>query len=429
LQANAICNPNRDGCVPTAPCGATDGGTPRCLPLAPQGSACDANTACEPALTCTGPNGATTCQPSRGFGQSCVRHQSNSNCGEGTCVTNTGPVYPANGFCLGAAQLFDYCGNGQDNGFAPCSFCFSCINNMCVERGKAGAPCSADSLCLDTDFYFCNGGFCALRPRVGEACTAAMDGERGNCLYADNFCQKSAPGTAGVCAQVPDDAGLPCGVRYDVFPDCPNDQYCMGPTDAGVGVCTLHSNTDQPCYFGNPPPFGLPPAICRNLNDFCDARPDAGAVGTMGLCHPRVAAGQVCSNTALSVLCALGTFCNSYDVTDGGLTFCELPRADGAACVDGDQCASDWCPADGGGCSQRRPAGAPCLGDGECASRGCDAATSTCVAVCSSEVISNEAGGCMSYDLRSLSSYIFFSLVLLPALRRKRGDRLISRKK
>jgi hypothetical protein len=37
-------------------------------------------------------------------------------------------------------------------------------------------------------------------------------------------------------------------------------------------------------------------------------------------------------------------------------------------------------------------------------------------------VQSNEAGGCMNYDLNSMSGYIFFSIVLVPlwGMRRKK---------
>ena len=246
-----------------------------------------------------------------------------------------------------------------------------------------------------------------------------MDGVRGNCLYVDNFCKKPNAGTAGVCTKVPDDAGIACGNRYDVFPDCPNDMFCKGPRDAGVGTCELLAGLNEPCQGANPP-FGTSPGCTDFFTLYCDQRPDAGATPPLGLCHARAPAGQECGTATGGVQCAFGTLCNTFDVTDGGPTFCEALRANGAACVAREQCASEYCPLDGGGCSVLRPQGAPCTGDTECEGRVCDLATNTCAVSCA-EVRGNDAGGCMNYDLKSLSGFLFFALVLVPGLRRRRG--------
>lgn len=82
-------------------------------------------------------------------------------------------------------------------------------------------------------------------------------------------------------------------------------------------------------------------------------------------------------------------------------------------------CASEFCRFDAGMCSAHFGPGVACTFGYECESRECDLALGQCAAACP-EVQPNDAGGCLAYDLESLSSYIFFSLVLLPLARRRK---------
>lgn len=92
-----------------------------------------------------------TCQVGVGSGDPCLRYDDHSNCLEGECVSDAGTPAFAAGTCAPLGQLGSACGN-SDNGLPRCDFCFDCLNGTCAERGKAGARCTSDTLCLDTDF-------------------------------------------------------------------------------------------------------------------------------------------------------------------------------------------------------------------------------------------------------------------------------------
>jgi hypothetical protein len=405
--AGSACGPYHESCDQNAPCTQLDAGVYRCVALAALNAACDDTNPCRPATTCVGPTGATTCHALAGFGEGCTRYAGDSNCGEGVCVTDAGSVAQAPGTCRPYGQLGEACGNGR-NGAAPCDFCFRCTNGVCAERGKAGEACTMDSNCLDDAYYECFQTQCRLRPRRGQSCFAVANGERGSCLYVDDYCSKTDGGMGGICTALPGDGGR-CGQGPDISPNCPQSTYCK-LFDAGVGTCESWSATGQPCQTIGTPPLGMSPG-CASLNDTCDT--DAG------FCVPRGGVGAACG----TAFCRDGLFCNVYDVTDGGPVFCETTRDAGMACVDPNQCATLRCDYDAGTgvCNARFAAGSICKGNQDCApGTYCDESTSVCTASCE-EVQQNLEGGCMSYDLRSLSSYVFFSLVLLPFARRRRS--------
>ena len=106
-----------------------------------------------------------------------------------------------------------------------------------------------------------------------------------------------------------------------------------------------------------------------------------------------------------------------------GLRRCIAKKPVSSPCTSSTQCQSGRCQADAGVCVALTANGLPCASDGECQSETCDPASKVCVEACA-PVASNEQGGCMNYDLASMSGYIFFSIVLVPLYRlRRRGQK------
>jgi hypothetical protein len=190
-----------------------------------------------------------------------------------------------------------------------------------------------------------------------------------------------------------------------------------------VGACSGFALRDQRCNDdpSNDDVVQISPA-CANADDYCDYRADAGGDGLYdGICRQRSPSNGFCST---EVRCAAGLNClPSSAPTDGGLQKCVPPKQNGASCEDDEECQSDWCKVDAGlVCSPKFANGLPCSENTECASGVCDPQSLVCVAYCE-QVISNEAGGCMSYDLNSMSGYIFFSIVLVPLWRLRRKQK------
>jgi hypothetical protein len=299
--------------------------------------------------------------------------------------------------------------------------------DTCIDYGKTGHACADDFDCFMSDYYYCTAaGTCAAKPKANAACLADTESSAGNCMYYDNWCRLSAPlpddggFSSGTCSEFPA-AGQPCGFRYDLYDSCPTGYFCSGPEDAGVGTCTVLAARDQRCQSGGAV-FGVSPG-CSSANDYCDTRPDAGAATTAdGRCKARSVTNEGCNT---QVPCAPGLICDpsAAAVTDGGARKCIPPKQNGASCTTSGQCESSWCQADAGICRALIGNGLPCGTDSECESGMCDPTSKVCELYCG--VLPNEenilgSSSCMSYDLASMSGYIFFSMVLVPLVRLRR---------
>ena len=100
---------------------------------------------------------------------------------------------------------------------------------------------------------------------------------------------------------------------------------------------------------------------------------------------------------------------------DGGAEACLDLLPAGAPCADGRECSSGYCPDPSEGatavCVVKKATNVACLQDAECESDSCDSIQKVCVSSCE-EVLSNDSGGCMRYDLGSMTNYLTFSVLL-----------------
>jgi hypothetical protein len=416
-----VCNPKSFCDVASA-----DGGTPVCQPKLQLNDACDPKgkgTPCEPPLACFGPKGSEACTAPALMGQACTRIANvGSNCAEGTCVvavTFDGGVNQGTGTCKPLAATGAACGDGTLNK-ARCGSCDVCAGDggTCVPFGKEGYDCATSSDCLDTRFYYCDDTTlkCAFKHRTGQPCIRTLDSNdnedpQGTCLFVDDYCSVTgdqSTGSPGLCKNLPK-VGEDCtdGTRSSLSATCATG-YCNATT--GTGKCVANPTTGQACADSSP---GFGP--CGSANDFCDTRADAGASdpGTgIGVCHAALALGAGCDGTTT---CASPGICPSQLPDGGTKTVCVAPLATGSPCSSNSECASNNCINPDGGtsdetCVNLLADGQPCTDGAECVSDFCDTGTHVCTAACG--VIQNEAGGCMNYDLTSMTSYLTFSLFL-----------------
>jgi hypothetical protein len=257
-------------------------------------------------------------------------------------------------------------------------------------------------------------GTCALRPDEGEACRAVpvAGSQQGSCGATYLFCRRDSPTAAsGICTRVPR-RGEACGDRHDLSRTCADLEsavmlsviWCSTSELDEAGVCES--------YPGDPQPGDL----CEDSSGcprahYCEQ--------SSGSCQPGADLGSSCADT--DQVCGEG-YCWAV-AEDAGDQYLCLPFLElGAACssAGGDvACGPEAHCAEQAGagyvCVARVGAGEACGGDVECAA-GLRCAEGICVAGrCARD-------GCGCNDLSSLTSLLFFALVLGGApLRRRRA--------
>ncbi len=394
LGLNEGCHPDNDQCANQATCG-NDGGVTVCINAKKDvGEACTTNTNCKSHLVCWGDTDKT-CQLRVPLDGTCEMNITRlpdggitgypDNCmPSGLCVIPDGGMLEDGGFfgsCMAPAVTGEPCDPLGFDGKSICNACTRCEQGTCTEYGRTGASCVDETDCFDPQVWYCdNADTCQVRPRQGEACVASgTSSPTGNCMYADNFCQKTDPtggvGAPGTCAPFPG-LGEFCVQGYSE-PYC-GQGWCK--TDAGSTCVDELALPGEPCTTA----VWDVPYQCT-AGHFCSADPNTG----MGTCEPYVAAFGPCTTHEE---CIPGTICGD----DAGFTQCVNPYGAGAACTD----------------------------DSECASGYCDIVTDTCGALCSTDGQlltvgdGNVVGGCMRYTPVDLVAYLLFAVVLLPIARR-----------
>jgi hypothetical protein len=126
--------------------------------------------------------------------------------------------------------------NGQPcGGDSPCHPALACVNNVCVPRGLANAPCETDDDCDGSLGLLCH----MARKRCGKAIVGTSRNE-GNPDGTINTC---APGTirqsTGACLPV-SGVGGPCTLTQADGPQCQLSLVCI------AGKCAVPTITECP---------------------------------------------------------------------------------------------------------------------------------------------------------------------------------------
>ncbi len=244
-----------------------------------------------------------------------------------------------------------------------------------VQSGRASYDADKAEACIDAlratscdrtaednrvDAAACDGAF---RGTVadGGTCYQGVECVSGSCEVGDcnlaccvGVCDPTIA-AAAIGQACPDGDCVDGGFCDEATATClalkPAGQACAGDAECGYGlycsaVCTEGPDRGQAC----------PDEFCANLGDRCDpasttcagrgARGAACRASFVGLadcqqplvcdevsltCQDRPAVGEACF-----IYCASGAFCNASDV-------CEAEHANGTACANDSQCASDYC--------------------------------------------------------------------------------------
>lgn len=415
VTGGEICIPSRDVCEAGFDC-QSDGTDFRCTELADADEECQSDSDCKPGLGCfevedVNAGSTVLCKTLAAVNDACfIDAAGNNNCASGACVTDEtdGGTGATSGICLEPVGLGQDCGDGKD-GKPTCDSCTLCgTSGKCENFGRTDNECSSDADCFDPQVWTCVDNTCQIRPRQGEACVSQDDGAQGTCMYWDNFCKKApAPATSnsGTCTALPK-LGESCGFERETTSFC-REGFC----DAQTNTCAPFSGEGQPCTTAEAP-NGKSPVCTGDL--FCDVRVSTGGDGVDGTCRVRLAEGEKCIDPKS---CQAGTVC------DLSSSNCVALSAEGDACQASKDClAGMYCSFDadaGSVCAKKAAVGADCELNAECESNSCDPQLKQCVAECGA-IESNTAGGCMNYDLQSLSVYLFFASILVPVLGRRR---------
>lgn len=269
--------------------------------------------------------------------------------------------------CIDAYQTLS-CHAGSFGSPAECDDVFR------VDAG-IGAPCANDGQCRQGRCPVAAGTTCAACTAYtasGQPCTSAAGAAP--CDPATDFCPPTGNdggltdgGGTPRCVPLLAD-GAPCISRPFVANRCLSTQ-CIVPLDGGsqVGVCG-YTPTGQPCddhLFAR----CAPGDYCRGL------RYVLGPMGEVrvstGLCTPRNAFGQACTNEQFDDSCPFG---NGSCLNGTCKQFGTYAQPTGGECRRSDECADNQCiggnfffyEPDGGPdlvpgtCAQRVDAGAPC---------------------------------------------------------------------
>lgn len=305
LGLGVSCVPRRDACVENAGCVAAPGGGFRCDWQRVPGARCTTDLECRFGVDrCV--NGV--CVEKGGSGEPCSDLKASGDCKPGfTCRAQPG----GQATCTRSAALGEAC---SLDGVAAvrcgtCTFCDS-QSHTCKAVTDSSLECDAATGC--PKHYACISGKCAFKARAGEPCSltpGAPAFNRGNCLYADNYCRTAGGATAGTCAPLPG-RGEPC-----IASQCAKPFLCDGAT------CVDAPRAGQPCL-NNQCADG---ATCAFATRTCVALPQAGAPCSIGQCAP----GNICIS---------GT--------------CRDALATGAACTNNAECATGHCDAVAHVCAQ-----------------------------------------------------------------------------
>ncbi len=296
----------------------------------------------------------------------CVAAGSTTECTAPTCVSGIAtPASLCNGSGTCVAQAAESCGKfaceGTACGAPPCANNADCASGYkcdtaskdCVPTGGVGSPCDEATDCSGglscVDGVCCTASSCSggrkcnvpgaegsCKLPYGTACTAATatDCATGNCVdgvCCDTPCngqceQCNLTGFVGACKPVPA-GGKPVGGRTA----CSGTGACQascdgtsrvtcGPAPGPTVVCAA-----AVCTSGN----ATPTRYCNGLGA-CSAA-SAASCGSYK-CDP-TACKTSCSTNAD---CATGYFCNASNQ-------CVSTGADGTACGDDSECASNHC--------------------------------------------------------------------------------------
>ena len=288
------------------------------------GDACTQTDACE-AGVCTGSNPVTctasdqchdagTCNPGTGV---CSNPQkpNGSACDDGNACTQTDAC--ETGVCTGRNPVACTASD-------PCHEAGTCdtVTGVCSNPQKPnGSACNDGSACTQTDA--CEAGVCTGSNPV--TCTASDQcHDAGTCDTVTGACSNppkangSACNDGNACSQTDAcEAGV-CTGSNPVSCTASDQCHDAGVCDPGSGTCSNPPKADgTPCDDGNP----------NTVGDACF--------------------GGICSapNLCLGVTCAPLDPCHDAGVCDPGTGLCSNPpKADGAACDDGNPCtANDAC--------------------------------------------------------------------------------------
>ncbi len=372
------CDFDKLGCDLSGRCEAQDAGT-FCVALVPRGEACQYSTDCTFGLICE----SGRCAPRSGLGGPCSGYLATTTSSDFTplgqcelglvCVQvweDGGPV--SRGVCMKPAAASEPCG-APPSGRPPCGPCLSCrgfgATARCGTLGGAGDVCDTAGGgvgCLRR--HICEGGVCTLPSRTGGPCNTLTTG----CLYRDDYCKRSAPGsTTGICTRFPS-LGDACGARFDDAP------YPL----CAEGYCQAEAVDRGHC---RPYPGGG--AICG------DVRTDAGV-------------------PSVSLYCQRGFYC------DSSAQVCRAKPVGGEPCFAMSCADSAWC--DGTLCRDKGATGAACTYSGQCQDQCIDG---KCAKPC---LTNSEKGGGCKHGLREASGLLLYAVVLLSAGARRRRFRLQS---
>ncbi len=372
LAVDTPCRPTSDLCADGARC-MDVAGQFKCVAPAGLNESCVSRD-CASGLACI----QDVCVSPGDVGATCVDLLDSGDCRDGlACVRGSAGTAT----CVQRANLGESCGATADDGGVPCveSPCVGCNLNtqLCAAQTEANFGCAEDGDC--DPLSFCNDSkVCEKRHDVSQACVVRSSflDQRGSCLFGDTWCKPDAP-------------------------------------SASTGVCTLIPKLGDPCETSSGQPS------CKS--GFCKT-----SGGSSGTCTAYPSVNEACGAAVGTYECQGDAFCND--------STCEAPRANGLPCNADDHCASGRCddtlrtPA----CAARKGAGEACTDNDECdPDLVCDPAERVCSGNCTANfgngspglsggsITVGGCGGCPN-GMKDLSLWLFFALVLLPRLRRRR---------
>jgi hypothetical protein len=299
-------------------------GSPLCNPYVCDGvndacpSSCSTSADCAASSYCNG----VTCVPRQADGQACSLGEEclSNQCTDGVCCNLVcGGTCVS---CLGAytGDSDGVCAfiNAGTDPEAECSGGQTCNGAGVCSTKADGQPCAASSECSSLQ---CVDGVCCDEACAGvcEACVATKTG-----------------GTDGVCA--------PVTANTDPDNECPTTDDCdgFGACQQGIGSpCTA----DSQCVSGHCADGYCCFTACTSSCNICNLTGFEGTCtvapqGTAGdpSCDPFVCDG---SSTLCPSSCTGDGDCAASAYCDGAV--CQPKKADGVACVAGNECLSDSC--------------------------------------------------------------------------------------
>lgn len=272
-------------------------------------------------------------------------------------------------FSFADGQCADVCAERADGGFR-CGYVP--LGETCVSES-----CGPNAFCKDLRlncFITCTvtrAGVCTARIPLTGACT--------NQAGADDGCVAGGTCLGGTCVPEPFFTRAN-GEECDSNTQCVEGSYCRDlrtdPPDGGrAGVCTARISagsscmnvvtTDNPCVLGSYCPSGGPNCVAIGsagascggagstpCKQFLDCFKRDGGTNETGVCRLPADAGQACGaavplGVSHGISCTSESFPTYFCARDGGSFVssgtCTAPKADGAPCESGTECASGRC--------------------------------------------------------------------------------------